>query len=331
MQELAGSGWIRAIVAFGAIALAVVALSLILEALRQWRTQRAVSSRLRRVSGRGSGGSEGTSSGLVREAAEDELTWMEPLLLKLPRRLDLQHFLEQANVGWSVGAHLMLTLGMAVALGLGLLIAVGGWTVPVAGAVAGAMIPYFIVSSKRKKRFQEFEELFPEAIDLLARAIRAGHAFSTGLRVVAEETGGPVATEFRQVYEEQKFGLPLSDSLNALADRMSLVDVRIFVTAVLIQLESGGNLAEILDNLSYVVRERFRFRRQLKVHTAHGRMTAFALVGAPIAAGIGLFILNPDYMRVLLTEPLGRVMLAGAAAMQLLGYITIRRIIDIEV
>ena len=201
---------------------------------------------------------------------------------------------------------------------------------PLAGAVAGALLPYWYVSQQRKKRFKRFEEHFPEAIDLLGRAIRAGHAFSTGLGVVADESPEPVAGEFRQVYEEQKFGLPLADSLYALADRVSLLDVRIFVTAVLIQLESGGNLAEILDNLSHIIRERFRFRRQLRVHTAHGRMTGMVLGFAPIVAGLGMYALNPEYMRVLFEEPLGRMMLATAALLQLLGYFALRRIMDIE-
>jgi tight adherence protein B len=329
MGDLRGSPWLAALIAFGAIFLAVIAMVLLLEAVRRWRSQRVISRELRRLSG--SPGAVTSDSTLVREREGVDVAWMEPFLLRLPRRQDMQHFLEQADMGWSVGTFMMLTIGLAVGFALAILVAVGGGPAPLGGVALGATLPYLVVSRQRKKRFAQFEEYFPEAIDLLSRAIRAGHAFSTGLRVVSEESPDPISTEFRQVYEEQKFGLPLSESLLALSDRISLLDVRIFVTAVLVQLESGGNLAEILDNLAHIIRERFRFRRQLKTHTAHGRITGLVLVVAPIVAGVGMYTINPDYMMVLFTEPLGRLMLFTAAGFQILGYIVIRRIMDVEV
>lgn len=321
-------GSTTAIIAFVAVVLVVVALALLWEGFAAWRSRRAVTHELRRLGNRETG--DGAISGLLLESDDRGVSWLEPLLLRFPRRHDLQHFLDQSDIGWSVGTYLLLTFGIAAAAGLGLLAVSRTWPLPTAGVVLGALIPYFIVSRKRKKRFAAFEEHFPNAIDLLGRAIRAGHAFSTGLRVVAEEAPPPISGEFRQVYEEQKFGLPLPESLLAFADRMTILDVRIFVTAVLIQLESGGNLAEILDNLAHIIRERFRFRRQLKTHTAHGRMTGMVLAAAPIVAGLGMFALNPDYVRLLFDEPLGRMMLAGAATLQLLGFLTIRRIVNID-
>lgn len=327
MDALRGSPVLAALVAFGIVALAVASLALLWEGVRQLGRQRSIRRELRKLSDPDR--EEGLDS-LLRQRSPEDPHWLEPLLLRFPRRQDMRHFLTQADVGWSVGTFVLLTVGFGAAVGIALLVSVGGWLVPLAGAVIGALFPYLNVSRKRKRRFARFEENFPEAIDLLGRAIRAGHAFSTGLRVVSEEAPEPISTEFRQVYEEQKFGLPLSESLLALADRLSMLDVRIFVTAVLIQLESGGNLAEILDNLSKIIRDRFRFRRQLRTHTAHGRMTGIVLGLAPIVAGVGMFVLNPEYMRVLFIEPLGRLMLAMAGGLQLIGFVAIRRIMDID-
>lgn len=320
------------LIAFGAIVLGVVSLVLLWEGVRQWTRQSRISRELRKLSSeRRTEGAPGQSSAsLLREATDQGPQWLQPVFLRVPRLQDLQHFMAQADVKWSVATYFLLTIGFAAALALAILVAIGGWLPSLFGAVVGALLPYVHVARRRKQRFARFEEHFPEAIDLLGRAIRAGHAFSTGLRVVAEESPSPISDEFRQVYEEQKFGLPLSESLLALSDRMTILDVRIFVTAVLIQVESGGNLAEILDNLSRIIRDRFRFRRQLRTHTAHGRMTGWVLASAPIVAGIGMFMLNPEYMRVLFIEPLGRLMLVMAAGLQLVGFVAIRRIMDVE-
>ena len=143
---------------------------------------------------------------------------------------------------------------------------------------------------------KRFEEQFPEALDLLSRAIRAGHAFQTALGMVADELPEPVGPEFKKTFDQQNFGLPLRDALNELAERMPLLDVRFFVTAVLIQRETGGNLSEILDNLAHVVRERFKILRQVRVHTAHGRFTGYVLLALPAALAVALSFINPEHM-----------------------------------
>ena len=155
------------------------------------------------------------------------------------------------------------------------------------GLLVGAFLPYSYANYKRTKRFEKFEEMFPEAIDTLARAVRAGHAFTTALELIASEIGEPVASEFRKLFEEQKFGMPVRDALINLTERVPLVDVKFFVTAVMLQRETGGNLAEILDNLSYVIRERFKIMRQVRVHTAQGRLTMMLLMGLPPLIVIG--------------------------------------------
>ncbi|MEJ2369709.1 MAG: type II secretion system F family protein, partial [Gemmatimonadales bacterium] len=238
MSGILGQNGIVAVALFASIALAMLALVLVWEGIRRLQRQRSLVTQLRALGKPGSIASGG-ASGLLRAVEKQGPAWAESLMLRLPHQRDLKNFLEQGDVGWTVGTFLMLTVGSAAAFGLSAMV-LTPTPVPLVAAAIGAVIPYIHVSRRRKKRFAKFEEHFPEAIDILGRAIRAGHAFSTGLEVVAEEANAPVSDEFRQVYEEQKFGLPLPESLLALADRMAILDVRIFVTALMIQRESGG-------------------------------------------------------------------------------------------
>jgi tight adherence protein B len=201
----------------------------------------------------------------------------------------------------------------------------------IAAAAFGATLPYIYVRRRKTKRLEAFEEHFPEAIDLLGRAIRAGHAFSTGLQMVGDEAAEPLAGEFRRVFEEQKFGLAIEDSLLALADRIDLVDMRIFVTALLVQREVGGNLAEILDKISHTIRERFTIQRQVRVYTAQGRFTGYLLSVLPFGVGFLIWLLNQEYMMILFRDPAGRLMITAAAMLWIVGFFTIRKIIHIEV
>jgi len=317
-----------AIVAFVATALGVTALVLLWEGARGLGHRLRVRSQLQRLRGTRAE-PRGEGPGLLRPERA-RLEWLEPLLLRLPHRRDLEHLLQQADVDWGVGALLLVSSGSGLAAWVFVMVLTqsGVWALFV-GAV-GALIPWLYLRRRKRKRLAEFEERFPEAIDLLGRSIRAGHAFQTGLQTIAEESPEPVSGEFRQVFEEQKFGLPLRESLLGLGDRVELVDVRMFITSVLIQRESGGNLAENLDNLSGIIRERFKFRRTLRTHTAQGRITGYVLAGAPIAAGLGMYLLNPEYERLLFIEPLGRVMLLVGVVMQVIGFLIVRRIVDIE-
>jgi tight adherence protein B len=200
-----------------------------------------------------------------------------------------------------------------------------------AGVLLGFFAPYAYASHRRTKRFAKFEEKFPEAIDTLARAVRAGHAFTTALEMIANEVAEPVAGEFRQLYEEQKFGLPVRDALLNLADRVPLVDVKFFITAVMLQRETGGNLAEILDNLSYVIRERFKILRQVRVHTAQGRLTMVLLMALPPTIVVIMMTINRGFIQPLFTDPLGHALIVGGITLQTIGYFFIRRIIRIQV
>jgi tight adherence protein B len=200
-----------------------------------------------------------------------------------------------------------------------------------AAALVGLALPIIWLKIKCRKRMRRFEEQFPEALDLLSRAIRAGHAFQTAMGMVADEVPSPVGIEFKKAFEQQNFGLPLRDVLDQMAERVPILDVKFFVTAVSIQRETGGNLAEILDNLAHVVRERFKILRQVRVHTAHGRFTGYVLLALPAALGIALTLINPEHMNLLFTERMGQAMILGAIVMQTVGYFWIRQVIKIEV
>jgi len=194
-----------------------------------------------------------------------------------------------------------------------------------------AALPFGVLLNKRSRRFNRFEEQFPEALDLLSRAIRAGHAFQSAMGMVADELPAPVGVEFKKSFEQQNFGLPLNEALNALAVRMPLMDVKFFVTAVQIQRETGGNLAEILDNLAHVVRERFKILRQVRVHTAHGRFTGYVLLGLPAALAVALMFISPEHMKTLFTNKMGQTMIMGAVVSQTIGFLWIKQIVKIEV
>lgn len=202
------------------------------------------------------------------------------------------------------------------------------------GALAGVIglfIPIMVIAIVRNRRLNQFEEKFPDALDLLGRAVRAGHPFTTGLEMISKESPEPVAGEFRKTFEEQNFGLPLRDALINMTDRVPIIDVRFFVTALNIQKETGGNLAEILDELSRLIRDRFRIYREVKVKTAQGRLTAIILVMLPIFLLITLEVINPNYVSVLFKDPMGPPMLGIAAAMQVVGSLILWKIVNIEV
>ena len=243
----------------------------------------------------------------------------------------LNNWIDQSGVKTTASAVILAAAACALVFGVGITFAVrASWALP-AGAALGFAVPFFVLSFKRTRRLRTFEEQFPEALDLIARALKAGHAFATGLKMVADEMPEPVGPEFRKTFDEQNFGLPLKDALENLTRRVPLIDVRFFATAVLIQRETGGNLSEILENLAHVVRERFKILRQVRVYTAHGRMTGYVLLALPAVLCIALSFINPDHMNLLFRERMGQMLLMTAAVMQFIGYMWIRQVVKIEV
>ena len=268
---------------------------------------------------------------LVKVTAEGPLPAIDRILGETTRGFALARWIEQSGMKTSISGVLMMALGAAVLLAfVATLVTRSPWGLPV-GAALGFGLPFLVLNIKRSRRMHAFEEQFPEALDLIARALKAGHAFATGLKMAADELPEPVGPEFRKTFDEQNFGLPLKDALENLTLRIPLLDVRFFATAVLIQRETGGNLSEILENLAHVVRERFKILRQVRVYTAHGRFTGYVLLALPAVLGIALSFINPDHMNMLFRERMGQMLLLFAIVMQTIGFIWIKQVIKIEV
>jgi len=268
---------------------------------------------------------------LLRDEQLSKIPALDTILRRSARVSAIQEALLQAGMKFRAGNFLLLCMLCGVFAGLATILYTRNPAIAWAALILGGFLPYSFVSYRRQKRFEKFEELFPEAIDTLARAVRAGHAFTTALEMIANEVADPLASEFRQLYEEQKFGMPVRDALMNLTERVPLVDVKFFVTAVMLQRETGGNLAEILDNLSYVIRERFKIQRQVRVHTAQGRLTMLLLMAMPPTVVTILYIFSPDFVSPLFHDPIGHALLVASIALQTVGYFVIRKIIKIQV
>ena len=270
-------------------------------------------------------------AGLVRQEIFSQVPAINRLLVQMPLAARLHIFIEQAGMQITVAMVLLISLASAFfVLLLGLLLFVPA-LLAILLAVGAGSIPFFVISVKRQRRFSKFAEIFPDAIDMLARAVRAGHAFTTGLEMMSREMPEPLASEFRTTYEQQNFGMPIREALHNLSVRMPLPDVRFFVSALQIQRESGGNLAEILTNLAQVIRERFKILRQVRVFTAQGRMTLYILMALAPGFALIIFFANPKYLSPLWTDPLGRKWLVIAAILQVIGLMLTRKIIRIKI
>jgi len=268
---------------------------------------------------------------VVKHALEGPLPGIDRLLKKSSLGLGLGGLIAQSGVKTTPSAIIVISLMIAAAVGFATKVFVTLWFAAPLAAVFAATTPTLWLTHRRTKRMKRFEEQFPEALDMLSRAIRAGHAFQTAMGMVADELPDPVGPEFKKTFDQQNYGLPLKDALNELSERLKMLDVRFFVTAVMIQRDTGGNLAEILDNLAHVVRERFKILRQVRVHTAHGRFTGYVLLALPAALAVALSFINPEHMALLFNERMGQMMLMGAIVMQTIGFLWIRKVITIEV
>ena len=268
---------------------------------------------------------------LVMDRPAGPLPQLDGLVRRTAAGSRLARLIEQSGIRTTPSAMLVMSLISAAMAAVIAALFVRLPLAPLVAAPIGLVLPFAWLAHRRSSRFKKFEEQFPEALDLLSRAIRAGHALQTALGMVGEELPAPVGPEFKKTFERQNFGLPLREAMDELADRVTILDVRFFVTAVAIQRETGGNLAEILDNLAHVVRERFKIRRQVRVHTAHGRFTGYVLLALPVALATVLSFIAPEQMQLLFRERMGQMMLIAAMVMQTVGFIWIRQVIKIEV
>ncbi|MDR3736116.1 MAG: type II secretion system F family protein [Acidobacteriaceae bacterium] len=253
------------------------------------------------------------------------------LLLKLELAPRLRILLYQANLKWTAGALILMSVTAFAVCGDLVYQRTGAVVVClVIGAIAGA-IPIFFVLHKRTDRFNQFNQDLPEALDLMVSALRAGHSLVAALRLVANESPDPVGGEFRICFDEQNYGLDLRMAMENLVARVPLQDLRIVAAAILIQKESGGNLAEVLDEASNLIRERFKLKREVMVYTAQGRLTGWILSILPVVLGFLLYLINPDMMSVLWKREAGLHLLYAAGAMTAVGALIIRKIVNMEV
>ena len=259
------------------------------------------------------------------------------LFFRVIRRFRLQeklgNLLEQAGLRWTPAQLLQRCLMAFLILFLlaWCLLPAEMRRLSIGAAGIGFLLPIVMVLRKRARRLRRFEELFPDSLEFVSRSMRAGHAFSVSLEMLHREFQEPLAGEFRRTFEEHNLGLPLDLALQKLAVRIPSLDVQFFVSAVLLQKRTGGSLAEILDKLAYVIRERFKLRGRIRAISAHGRMTGMALTMIPVGVAVLMFIVNPDYVRFFFLDEVGNMMLGAALALQLVGYGVIQQIVKIEV
>jgi tight adherence protein B len=268
---------------------------------------------------------------LARNELMSEIPWMNRSLVRIQAALHLKRMLDQADLHITPSRLIMFSALAGVLGALAISMLTPFFLMAIGAGLVTASLPFLHVWWKRKKRFNSFLEHLPDALDLISRALSAGHAFSEALHMVSTEMPEPICSEFRKTYEEQNLGLSLKLALENLTQRIPLLDLKLCVTAILIQRETGGNLAEILEKVAYTIRERFRIMGDLKTLTTSSRMSAWLLCGLPIFVAIAVTFMNPEYMSVLWKDPRGHYLIAAAMFLQITGMLIVRRILDIRI
>jgi len=320
------------LLAFLSVFLAVVFLVIALFLGWQESRESKIGRLRRRLSAISKQGSESTvSPSILRDELFSQIPALHRWLSKIAIARRLDRLLKQADSPMRVGELLLFSLVFA-ALGF----AVGLWIgrSPISGVVGAFLagsLPIVNVVRRKRKRVKLFVEQFPDALDLMTSALRAGHAFTGAIQMVGEEMPDPLAVEFKDTFDEQNLGLSLKEALFNLTERIDSIDLKFFVIAMVIQRETGGNVAEILEKISYTIRERFKILGQLRALTAEARLSGIVLALLPICVGLILLLINPSYVLFLFKDHVGNFMLGTALALQVIGYIWIRRIVNIEV
>lgn len=274
---------------------------------------------------------DASGTSILKQESLSAIPWVNRILVKLPGAQRLQLFITQAGSRWSVGTLVLASIVLAFFVAWFATFAVPMFPIDLLLGIAAGSFPYIYLYVKRQGRFRRFDTQLPEAIDLMSRALRAGHAVISAIELVSQETSEPLATEFRIVFDEQNLGLPIREALLNLVSRVPTDDVRFLATAILVQKETGGNLAEILDKAASVMRERMRLKGQLRVYTAQGRMTGWFLCFLPFVVFGLISFVNHEYERQLWSNPIGVRLIYAALAMMGLGVYTIRKIINFRV
>ena len=294
------------------------------------RRRKSVAGMLKVVSGH----EEAVTTVILKDVEARKGSPMDALAKRLNFTANSRAMIQQAGMDWTPSKLLTVMVGAAcggIALGMVVPLGLGhGFNAIVMGGIFG-VAPYVVIRKKRNKRLDTIEEQFPDALDFLARSMRAGHAFSISLEMLGEEMAPPLGLEFRTFSHELNLGAPIENAIKNLCDRVPLLDMRFFASSVMLQKQTGGNLSEILNRLSYVIRERFRLKGQVKASSSHGRMTAGILPALPVVTMVALFLVAPTYLKSMFDDPDGQKIVIGAIVAQVIGRFTIKRIVDIKV
>ena len=309
----------------------VATFSIVLYVTRPTKEEADLGDRLAGLSRGGTGAPSAVNPDILKHEAYSDLPLVNAVLQRIKIAADINTLIQQADSDWTVGRVLFGALALALAVGF---VTALWFNNPVFGVICGLVAangPYVYLRFKRSQRMRKFEAVLPEAIDLLARALRAGHSLTAAIEMVAKEIADPVGAEFRRVFEEQNFGLPIREALLNIAKRIPVRDLQFLVTAMLVQKETGGNLAEVLDKTGAVIRERARLLGQLRIYTAQGRMTGWILGLLPFIVFLLMYMVNPAYGHMLISDPTGRKAVWVGLGLMSIGIWMIRRIVDIKV
>jgi tight adherence protein B len=272
----------------------------------------------------------GTS--IERKRILSEVPWFNNLLWKIPNIEQMESIWRQANTGQPLGVYILIGfILLFVGVWLGSTFTGGTWPLTILLALIFGSTPFFYLAIKKKRRIDKFDRQLPDALDLVARALRAGHAFSTSLRMVASEFDDPLGPEFERTMDEINFGIDSGQALRNLLSRLESPDLKFFVMSVILQKETGGNLAEILGNISRLIRERFKLHGKIRALSAEGRLSAVVLIAIPFLVAIALTFVSPQYIGILISDPIGKFLIAMALGMIILGVIVMQRMIQIKV
>jgi len=270
-------------------------------------------------------------TGILRQRKLSELPWLHEFLESMSRLKRLEKILQQANSQMPIGVFFLLSALLGVGGGFLTAVLDYGLGVGIGLGAVGCFLPLVWIQMKRKRRFKEFERQLPEALDLMARALRAGHAFSVGMKMVGDEYPDPIGPEFNRTVEEISYGIDTPEAMNNLNDRVISTDLKFFVTALVVQRETGGNLAEIIEAISRLIRQRFELFGRIKAISAEGKLSGLVLFALPFVMGTVLWVINEDYMRILFEDPTGQMMMGVAGSLMVLGAFVMKRLCDIKV
>jgi tight adherence protein B len=268
---------------------------------------------------------------IMRKSMLSDVPWLNRMLLSIRWTDKLSRLIEQSGTESTLGVFILLSIVLASGS-----FVIGLWVtshvlLSLIIAFFLGIIPFFYIYLKKKRRMEKFQRQLPDALDLIARALKAGHAFTGGLKMVGDEMEEPVGTEFEKTLHEINFGSGIPEALKNLAQRVDCPDIRFFIISVIIQRETGGNLAEILGKIAYLIRERFKLQSRVQVLASEGKLSAIILIAIPFVITLALSVLNPVYVKTLFIDPIGKALVAFALLMMVIGIVVMKRMIEIKV